>query len=69
MNERPFTSPPEYPVKSISAAIILIAGIACYYISTLFPRGESTGTFVVIVGTVICGTALIGWFRTLGNPP
>jgi hypothetical protein len=59
----------ENPVKSVSAAIILIAGIACYYISTLFARGDSTATFVVIAGTVICGIALIGWFRTLGNPP
>jgi hypothetical protein len=56
-------------VKSISAAIIVIAGIACFYISSLFPRGDSTSTFVVIVGTVICGIALIGWFRALGNPP
>jgi hypothetical protein len=55
-------------VKSISAAVVLISGIACFYISTLFQRGDSTATFVVIVGTVICGSALIGWFRTLGNP-
>jgi len=56
-------------MKSLSAAIIVLAGVVCFYLATLFPRGESTGTFVVIVGAAICRIALIGWFRTLGNPP
>ena len=56
-------------MKSISAAIIVIAGVACLYIANGFPRSDSTGTFVMIVGTVIAGFGLIGWFRTLGSPP
>jgi hypothetical protein len=56
-------------MKSISAAVIVIAGVACFYVASLFPRTENTGTFVVIVGTSISCLALIGWFRTLGNPP
>ena len=59
----------EHAVKSISAAIIVIGGAACFYVASLFPRTQNTGTFVVIVGTAITCLALVGWFRTLGNPP
>ena len=59
----------ENRVKSISAAIVVMTGIACFYIASVFPRHESTGNFVMVAGAVIAGCGLIGWFRTLGNPP
>lgn len=58
----------EHHVKSISASIIVIAGIACIYTAKEFPRMDSTGKFVLIVGAIISGVGLIGWLRTLRDP-
>jgi hypothetical protein len=58
----------ERQLKSISASIIVIAGIACIYTANQFPRMDSSGTFVLFVGAVISGVGLFGWLRTLREP-
>lgn len=68
MSDRPRSPVRERQLKSISASIIVITGVACLYVANQFPRIDSTGTFVLIIGTIIVGIGLIGWLRTLRDP-
>jgi hypothetical protein len=56
-------------MKSISASIIVFAGVACLYTANGFPRTGGGFEFVMIIGIVIIGLGMIGWYRTPGNPP
>jgi len=51
-------------VKSISAAIIVLAGSALVLGGAQIQHGD-TKTFVQSVGCVVAAIALWGWFRTL----
>jgi len=55
-------------VKSLSASIIVIAGVACLHVATEMHTDTGTATFFIIVGIVLIGLGMFGWFRTLREP-
>ena len=59
----------EHRVKSLSASIIVIAGVACFYIASAFHPGGDTGTFIMAVGTILAAVGLVVWTRTPESPP
>jgi hypothetical protein len=54
-------------MKSLSASII--AGVACLHVASEISHSDTgTATFVMIVGIVLIGLGMFGWFRTLREP-
>ena len=54
-------------MKSISASIVVLAGVACLEVATEYPRADSTSAYMIVIGTgvIICG--MFGWFRSLAS--
>ena len=53
-------------MKSLSASIIVLAGVACLHVAT--EMHSDTATFFIVVGIALIGLGMFGWFRTLREP-
>ena len=54
-------------MKSLSASIIVLAGMLCFAIGGIIQHGD-TQLFVCTVGLLVAGAGLFGWFQLLNAP-
>jgi hypothetical protein len=55
-------------MKSISASIVVLAGVACLHVATEYPRADSFSAYTIVTGTLVIICGMFGWFRSLMNP-